>query len=245
MQTSTKTILLCTAILFGGILFAAWAVAQILKFPPPVIVSLTEAFLKAGFAVAVLGVAFFRRWINVKNTVIVTAVLSVGLSVWVTAEVQTAASPAVSPAFYHDSAFSAEFPCDVKVKTSAVPNTQESMHLYECTSVGITYSVTYLKVAEPPPIEDAIKAGLDGAMSPGYTVTMSETTLDGMTATSGIAYGFLKVRPPDQQRFEDWTLGAYDSTSQRIWLLQIVAPANQADHEMNGRFFGSFKRAAR
>src|SRR5271157_2036700 len=108
MQTSTKTILLCMAILFGGILFAAWAVAEILNFPPPVIESLTEAFLKAGFAVAVLGVAFLRRWINVKNTVIVTAVLSVALSVWVTAEARTAASPAVSPAFYHDSAFSAE-----------------------------------------------------------------------------------------------------------------------------------------
>jgi hypothetical protein len=242
MHNSTKTILLCTAILFGGILFADWVVAQILRVPPPVIELQTEAFLKAGFAVAVLGVAFFRRWINVKNTVIATAVLSVGLSVWVTAEVQTAASPAVSPALYHDSAFSAEFPCDVKVETSAVPNTQESMHLYDCTSAGITYSVTYLKVTEPPTIEDAIKAGLDGMMSPGYTVTMSETTLDGLTATSGTADGFLKVLPPDQGRTKDRMLGAYDSTSQRIWLVQIAGPANQ---EMNGRFFGSFKRAAR
>ncbi len=71
------------AVLFGGVLLADIALSQVFNLPGKAAQSLTEMSLKGALAVAVLGRAFARRRLTPKTTLVITAVLSLGLFLWV------------------------------------------------------------------------------------------------------------------------------------------------------------------
>ncbi len=213
MKTSTKTILLCMAILFGGILFAAWAVTEILKFPPEFTELLTEAFLKAGVAVAVLGVAFFRRWINVKNTVTVTAMLSVGLSVWViSSDGSTLRSDSITKTMtdstlgtrnavqaqvdqpYETPLFSVQFPAGAHVEQQEI----QGNHFYSgdmrrgWANVAITdFPEARDRMSMINAMPEAFSRGTDGIVfKPGFwSSPITDTTLGGLPAKERMLRG--------------------------------------------------------
>ena len=70
-------------ILFSGVIICDWAISEVLNLPADAIESLTEISLKCTIGVAILGAAFTRRWINPKTALITTALLSLGLTIFV------------------------------------------------------------------------------------------------------------------------------------------------------------------
>jgi hypothetical protein len=71
------------AILFGGVFLADVVTSQVLNLSGEAAEILTEMSLKTALAMAVLGSAFASRWLTLKTTLVSTAVVSVGLFLWV------------------------------------------------------------------------------------------------------------------------------------------------------------------
>jgi hypothetical protein len=82
-KPTISNILLCLAILFGGVLLVDWVLSEIFSLPAEATYQLTKASLDAAAAVAVLGFAFARHRLNMKVTLIATGLLSLGLTLWV------------------------------------------------------------------------------------------------------------------------------------------------------------------
>ena len=76
-------IISCVAILFGGIILAVWGISQSFGLPSEATYHLTQIALRLGLVVTVLGLAFGRRWVNLKTTLSATAILSVGILLFV------------------------------------------------------------------------------------------------------------------------------------------------------------------
>jgi hypothetical protein len=71
------------AILFGGVVFADWAISQVLNLPAEATYALTKISLNCALALAVLGIAFARRRLTLNTTLVATGMLSLGLFLWV------------------------------------------------------------------------------------------------------------------------------------------------------------------
>jgi formylglycine-generating enzyme required for sulfatase activity len=69
--------------LFSGVLLVDWLLSGIFSLPAEVTYLLTGAALKVATAVAVLGLVFARRWLNMTVTLVATGLLSLGLTIWV------------------------------------------------------------------------------------------------------------------------------------------------------------------
>lgn len=72
----------CVAILFGGLILTVSGIGQI-GLSSDATYQLTHVALRLGFVVTVIGVFFGRRWINLKTALITTAILSVGIVLFV------------------------------------------------------------------------------------------------------------------------------------------------------------------
>jgi hypothetical protein len=79
----TNSLLVCLAVLFGGVLLVDWALSQAFAMPAEAAYWLTKLSLSAAIAVAVLGVVFARRRLNLKVTLGGTGLLSLILIVLV------------------------------------------------------------------------------------------------------------------------------------------------------------------
>lgn len=82
-QPNKAMILLYLAILFGGVLLIDWVLSEIFSMPNEATYQLTKASLDVAAAVGVVGFAFARQRLNMKVVLIATAVLSLGLTLWV------------------------------------------------------------------------------------------------------------------------------------------------------------------
>jgi DNA-directed RNA polymerase subunit RPC12/RpoP len=82
-QPHKFTILLYLGVLFGGVILFDWAISKVFSLPADATYILTKISLNCAMAVAVLGAVFTRQWINLKTTLITTALLSMGLTFWV------------------------------------------------------------------------------------------------------------------------------------------------------------------
>jgi hypothetical protein len=82
-KSTIAKILLYLAILFGGVLLVDWVLSEIFSLPAEATYQLTKASLNVAVAVVVLGLAFARRRLNMKVTLIATGLLSLGLTLWV------------------------------------------------------------------------------------------------------------------------------------------------------------------
>jgi hypothetical protein len=76
-------IISCVAFLFGGIILTVWGISQGFGLPSEATYHLTQIALRLGLVVTVLGLAFGRRWVNLKTTLSATAILSVGILLFV------------------------------------------------------------------------------------------------------------------------------------------------------------------
>ena len=69
-------ILLYLAILFGGVIFADWAISALFQLPSEDTYQLTKTLVTLTTVVAVLGLVFARRWLSLKTSLITTVVIS-------------------------------------------------------------------------------------------------------------------------------------------------------------------------
>jgi hypothetical protein len=77
------TVFLYLGLLFGGVLISVWAIPEVFSLPPEATRILTKISLWFAVVVAVLSATFAHRLVKLKSTVITTALLSVGLFLWV------------------------------------------------------------------------------------------------------------------------------------------------------------------
>lgn len=85
----------CVAILFGGLILTVSGLGQI-GLSSEATYQLTHVALRVGLVVTVLGLFFGRRWINLKTTLATTAMLSVGIVLFVLWTVNQSSVHAVS-----------------------------------------------------------------------------------------------------------------------------------------------------
>jgi hypothetical protein len=76
----TNSLMVCLAVLFGGVLLVDWALSEAFAMPAEAVYWFTKMSLSATVAVAILGVVFARRWLNLKVTLVATGLLSLILS---------------------------------------------------------------------------------------------------------------------------------------------------------------------
>ena len=72
-------VLVYLAILFAGIISVDWAVSELFSLPAEATYQLTKMSLDAAMAVAALGLVFAKWWVTLKSTLVVTAILSIGI----------------------------------------------------------------------------------------------------------------------------------------------------------------------
>jgi len=75
--------LLYVMILFGGDLLTVWGISNLFNLPAEAVRILTNMSLKCALGVAVLGIAFAGRWVNLKTTLATAGIFSLALFLWV------------------------------------------------------------------------------------------------------------------------------------------------------------------